>query len=537
MEDYNLYDKLVILNDIYSNPISCVPEKAEQPQQIKTELYPHQTNLVNSMAVFREKMTRGIVHNNQALHSKIGIIGDPAGSGKTLSMLAYLAAHGKTIPKVISELVPQSSRFFYSHQLYNITDISGANLVIVPHSLFNQWKSEIATHTTIKYTAVETKRVLKGAELAKSMIEGAFVLTTSNCYKNVQEYANNYGIHWNNIVIDEASAIYFNTSDPSLRFQFLWLVTNNWLPLIFRNPVISKPNLYHLKNRVNMHQDLESWLLDNKSAYYEGSLTSSTFFKEYITFSHPLRSIMVLRNSNDALKTSIQLPPIIYEIVKCKPHTTLNSLMHYYDKRRLAAARNAAGQPNGTTTTTQQEVITHDNIASIFQALSVKFTSLSEYVSEQPPRRHELIKRRVEDNECIICFEKTDLTTIVDCCNSVYCGTCLLKSILLNQKCPTCRETVTCNNMRCIDNINPITTMKNKLEAAIDIIKSDPNGKFIVYTTFDNIFYQIYNDFDRLGIKAERIESNLFAMLKTVKNFIEGSTRVLFVSKIGRAHV
>jgi hypothetical protein len=539
MQDYNLYDKLVILNDIYSNPILSNSQQTQQIKEIKSTLYPHQQNLVNGMSVFREKMTRGIVHRNQALHSKIGIIGDPAGTGKTLSILAYLAAHGKTSPTVMSELVPQSSRFFYSHQLYNINDSSGANLVIVPHSLFNQWKSEIAMHTTLKYTAVETKRVLKGCDPAKSMINGTFVLTTSNCYKHVNEYAKLNGIHWNNIIIDEASAIYFNSNDPSLKFQFLWLVTNNWLPLIFRNPVISKPNLYHLKSRVNMHKDLESWLLDNKTAYYEGVLTSSSFFKEYITFSHPLRSLLVLRNSDDTILSSIHLPSIVQEVVKCKPHTTLNSLMHYCDKKRLTTPRRAQISTDSTgrlaitaEPVADTEVITQQNIGSIFQALSVEFTTLPAYIAEQPPQRHELVQRRVDDNECIICFDKTELTTIVDCCNSVYCGTCLLKSVLLNNKCPTCREVVTCNNMHCIDNTTHINTLKNKLEAIIDIINSEPNGKFIIYTTFDNIFYQIYNDFDNLGIKAERIESNLFAMLKTIKNFMEGTTRVLFVSNV-----
>jgi hypothetical protein len=52
------------------------------------------------------------------------------------------------------------------------------------------------------------------------------------------------------VVIDEASSIYINSSDPPLKFQFLWFVTNNWIPLIFKNPSIVKNSLYFLRDRV-----------------------------------------------------------------------------------------------------------------------------------------------------------------------------------------------------------------------------------------------------------------------------------------------
>ena len=85
------------------------------------------------------------------------------------------------------------------------------------------------------YVPIETKRFIRGNDLAQNMVNSNFVLTTNKCYKYVQEYAYQHGIKWNNIIIDEASSIYLNSSDPPLQFQFLWLVTNNWIPLIFKN--------------------------------------------------------------------------------------------------------------------------------------------------------------------------------------------------------------------------------------------------------------------------------------------------------------
>jgi hypothetical protein len=54
----------------------------------------------------------------------------------------------------------------------------------------------------------------------------------------------------------------------------------------------------------------------------------------------------------------------------------------------------------------------------------------------------------------------------------------------------------------------------------------------MVNSSFDNIYYQLFDEIDRLGLKAERIESNLFSLLKTVRNFQQGKTNILFISNI-----
>ena len=84
----------------------------------------------------------------------------PAGTGKTLSILAYLATQNKTLPRITSELTNNSSKYFFSHDLYKLSDIQSTNLIIVPHSLFGQWRQEITTHTNMQFVPIETKRFL-----------------------------------------------------------------------------------------------------------------------------------------------------------------------------------------------------------------------------------------------------------------------------------------------------------------------------------------------------------------------------------------
>jgi hypothetical protein len=511
MENGVLYEKLSILNNIYHNTI--IPSKTvTQSSVIKTQLFPHQTSMVNGMHLYRDKMIHGFLVENQAINGKVGIIGDPAGTGKTLSILAYLASHIATFPRMTSELTHNSSKYFFSHDLYQLSD-TYTNLIIVPHSLFNQWKQEIVKHTIMTYVAIESKRCLKDESISKNIINSNFVLTTNKCYKFVQEYANQYGIQWNNIIIDEASSIYFNASDPQLRFQFLWLVTNNWIPLLFKNPSISKSSLYHIKDRVNIHPDLEKWLLDNIDLHYNGLLASS-FLKEYLPFLHENRGLIVLRNSSELIN-SINLPPIINEVIQCRPNITLHSIISYYVTRN------------------SEPKITSNKIIHLFQALDVDFKEVEDYVTYQPLRKHELIRRKYQENECVICLESCEYPTIVNCCYNIYCGKCLLKNLVITHKCPTCREALLINNICCLQILiqNEIIS-KNKIDVCIDILNKNKTSKFIIYSSFSNIFYQLFEEIDKLGLKAERIDNGLFSLLKIVKNFNEGKTNVLFISNI-----
>jgi len=515
MGDGFLFEKLSVLNDVYNNTL-IQNKNLPQVSVIKTKLFPHQSRLVNGMYLYRDKMTRGFLLGNQAVNGKIGILGDSAGSGKTLSVLAYLASQVATFPRITCELVTNSSKYFFSHQLHQISDASSTNLIIVPHNLFGQWKQEIADHTTMSYTPVETRRMLKGNDVAQTMLNGSFVLTTNKCYKYVQEFAVQNGIEWNNVFIDEATSIYINSADPPLRFQFLWFITNNWIPLLFKNASISKSSLFYIKDRVKINPELERWLLNDNMSHYEGTLVSSAFFKDYLPFFHSFRGLLILRNSNDLITTSINLATPTIEMLQCRPNITLNSLTSYYLARNL--------EPN----------ITSAKIPNLFQALNIPFNTVDKYCEEQPQAKHNLIHRKTEENECVICLEQAEYPTIVNCCYNLYCAKCLLKNTILNSKCPTCRDPIFTNNICCLKPLTQeqLILSRSKTEVCLDLFKNNRDGKCIVYSSFDNIYYQLFEEIDKLGMKAERIENNLFSLLKTIRNFKEGTTNILFISNV-----
>ncbi len=519
MNDAYHYEKLVILNNVYQNTFMEEDTSSfHKSHLIMSELYPHQKVLIQGMIRYREIMTRGFLVDQRAINGKVGIVGDQHGSGKSLAILSYIASTlSSPIPSITNELSDHSIRYFFSHDMIPVSDRNRSNLIIVPHHLFHQWKEEIDTHTMMTYVPIETKRMIKENETLLKITTSSFVLTTNKCFRFVQEYANRNGIQWNNVFIDEAASIYFHSTDPPLSFQFLWLITNQWHSLLFKNPTIHSLQLYELKDRVTLHPELEEWLLKREHEHYDSTAISSAYLKDYIPFQHPQRGLLVLRNSSRLMEESMHLYPIQDQTITCKPNITLNSLTSYFLSR------------------TSNANVYSKHIPYLFQALGVEFMSIDQYMDIQSPSKHGLIQGKIKDNECLICLEACEYPTIVNCCFNTYCGKCILKNMMLNPpKCPTCRETVLLPNMTCLTTLTSQDRMssKSKIEVCMDLFRKNPHGRFMIYSSFENIFFQMFEEMDRLGVKAERIEDNLFSLIKVLRNFKQGTTQVLFLSDV-----
>jgi SNF2 family DNA or RNA helicase len=508
-EEYH-YDKLVVLNQVYQNTVPY-EKPMEQPPAIKTKLYPHQQALVQAMHQYRDRMHSGFVVNSHAINGKIGIVGDQAGTGKTLAALAYLATLPPS-PTMTSELAPHSSTYFFSHAMRRLT-ASSSNLIIVPHHLFGQWQAEIQHHTTLPVIPIETKRMIKGNDLLQRITQSRIILTTNKTYKALQDYATENHLQWDNIIMDEAASIYFKPSDPALSFQFLWMMSQNWIPLLFKTTTLHKSTLYYLRDRVTLHPELERWLLDRPELVYENVLTSSAFFKDYLPFFHPYRHLMVLRT---AVQTHPLLPAFSEDTLACRPNLNFHSLTSFFLVRN------------------REPHIRSHQIPHLFQALGISFRSVEEYLGGEPQAKHRQIRTKTTDKECVICLETCEYPTMVNCCYQLYCGKCILQHVLLNPKCPTCRTWLDMNALCCLHTLNERERIlaRNKIEVCMDLFQQNPEGRFIIYSSFDNVYYQLFEEMNRIGCKAERVENHLFSLRKTVKNFQEGKTKILFLSNL-----
>ena len=184
----------------------------ETPEKIKVSLKQHQKRTLYEMT----KRENGVYRFTDGLN--VNLLCDNVGSGKSLCVLS-LIANSK-----LSELSPQKyysdikkpagdstcyQNHYYHNQnnyylgnnyeLHNGLDIASdsimleSNVIIVPHNVYNQWKSYIEDQTTLKFIGIGGKRDYKkiGTDTS-SIVEKCkindVILVKSTMYKGFRSY-------------------------------------------------------------------------------------------------------------------------------------------------------------------------------------------------------------------------------------------------------------------------------------------------------------------------------------------------------------
>lgn len=512
----NNYKQLFVLNTVYNN-LLCNTTHNLQLSIIKTPLLLNQSILVHGMHKYVQKMLYGFMYETKIISGNIGILGDENGSGKTLSILAYLASivSNNIVQSNTTKLDKASTEFFTT---YNIVPINNnrIHLIIVPPHLYQHWINQIKTHTTIKYVAIETKRYLNMKNLSGRLQTANFILTTSKCYKFVEEYAIQNNLEWDNVVIDDATHIYVR--DIQIKFKFMWLISSNWKSLLFHGSTISKRDLCTFTENIQINSLCKEWLLENNSEVYSTDIILSVFIKKYIPYENLLKGLLVIKCHPDIIRKSYEILEINEEKIKCKSYTTIQSLAYYFQSRQI--------QPN----------INSDNAIDISNALSISTYEKDIYICCQPRIKQALVSEKLKEPECTICLEKAEHCTVVNCCYNIYCAKCLLYQIITNRTCPTCRELLYSYNLGIITDIDDNFKNKNvpqtKVDTCMHIIKTHINHKFIIYTAFENTYYQVYSYFNNMGIKIDRIDNTISSLNKVLGLLNDNKIQAVFVSNI-----
>jgi len=464
-------------------------------QHLRIDPYPHQLQMIRAMVDHKAQMTQGFYHENEYIHGKMGIVADPPGTGKTLAVLGYLGLQDSHVP-FPGDLHTASNRLFTSYTMRNRQDLSAINVIIVPPTLLQQWQEEIEQHTRLKAFVIGNRRVLRNNTTYSSIQVCDLILTTSRVWKDVYTYTQQHQIAWKNLCIDEATSIYFSPNDGSPTCDFLWLITSNWLSLQFRN----------------QHLNLQSIPDLSQNTSYYCSTESSSFYRQLIPWNHPFRYLLVLRNQSI---TDYPYPSLQTEQIQCRQHYTLLNL------------------PASILGTNYNGLI-HERMPMILSALNI-----TPYTTDRMKElygKSDLIDLKAVD-DCSICLDIPQHKIMLPCCMNVFCAACILRQLIMNGICPTCRTVLT------LSNLHPLREMDSSMNRVVQLTKQetcvqyirqmcDSSNAFLIYTTYENTYYQMQSKFEEIGISCDYIDSSLPRFTKTVANFNNGNTKVLFISNI-----
>ena len=570
-----------VLNEAYKGSLSSDATQCDQPTEIRIPLRSHQKAILYSMAQRESKVSVGMDLCGAKLFSRFSFLGDGVGVGKSLMVLGHIARL-KTMP--VLPAIPHLD-LNSSSQLYSLRDNKFAHdlsdsacLIVVPHTLYRQWQTYIKEQTSLTFLGVQTKSVLQSDTLIRKLKEVDVVLVSNTLYGNLQDLADTNWLIWKRVFFDEADTIHIPSTRPRATTRFTWLISASWANLLFPNVTQYITNVY--LNTVPTNPLLDDALkhqlqiLKTQSPthgpyiYMRYLVVSSTFFRDFVGTNNSLRGNLVMRCRDEFVRESITLPPINIRNILCRPSILQQVVANAIpaDVRNLLHAGDIKGALDSLGVKPEEPMsliaaVTENRIKELNRLrLTFTFKSALEYATPQAKEaalkslkdrissleeQIKGLKERIENYKteiCPICFDEPQTATLTQCCNRIFCGSCILTSLTRATTCPLCRTQISASGLRAVA-AGPLPSVTadvkaeepqllKKTEQLIQLLKTSPKGKFLIFSRFDNPFIQLSQEIEAMNLTVKLVRGNKDVIAQTLKTFQKGDTNVLLLNSL-----
>lgn len=495
-----------------------------QPESMTVSLFPHQLSSIHMME--QRESTKRIDRHTFTIDTNVGIFADISGYGKTLSMIG-LILRDKMAWNLDEDYVNRTISSVYGHgsiikkTLIRFKRIR-SNLVVTSTSILKQWGSEIET-TPLKYIVLTNRKRVD----AFDPCEYDIVLTSPSMYNYVLDRFPSYA--WKRFIFDEPT----QTKIPAMRqvmTGFSWFISATPNQLLFQ------------QSRSNQN--------------YLSSLFSNCM--DYSLFRH-----IIIKNDDNFVRESFSLPAIHHVYHDCfQPvYQVVRNLISENITEMIAAGNieRAIRSLGGTSNDSIIELIECEKMDMIRET-DIKLQRAERMLDEKrivkwKTRREELLEQvtelrnRFDDmivrDNCHICLEMKEKPVMLTCCQNVFCGSCVLKWLTNSSSCPMCRRIITTNMIHYISPPNVQSSSSSsssksccsarkqtKPEKIIDIIHGTRDGKFIIFSSYDDTMNMIRASLQEGGIHFTEIAGTMNTRHRRIEDFKYGHSNVLFMNSM-----
>ena len=459
--------------------------------------------------------------------------------------------------------ISQKNEFNNLYTIYkNNTQIINTNLIIVPHNLYNQWKTEITNYTYLNILFISDIRTIKKIKNVTDLEKYDIILCNVNKIKNLYNLTNKY--KWSRIFIDEADTIKL-PNFPHLQSNFLWFITNTYTRLcnVSNNGMIKdlfKSFSYHetvlipLKNSliIKCDQKYINKYLDLKSPHKIYKHLKTPFLNKILFEFSKIITINKYFYENIQTNNFENIKNILYDIIRYDT-SILNSLIYY--RRFLKNNFN----------------YNIDIINNIFIILLIVINSKIILYSEKIKFYNknytrkiykiniiiklinflETIKKTLEENNiCKFCLTKKD--------NKIYCSKCNISDfyldIFLNEN-PNFYifqniDFYKSNIINHINNIKPNTKIlkyktniyktntdfifnyNNKINYLLKNLKEDikKENRILIFANDYNIFNKLESEFKNNKFNYKILKGNNNVLSNILKNYNNKKINILLLN-------
>ena len=547
--------------------------QCEQPAEIKVGLRPHQKAMIHRMTQMETGLQTGYDISGEKLFSRYAVIGDAVGVGKSLMVLGHIAKMKHEEPnRAYHKLNINSTSNLYSIKLHQALDLSNCrSLLVVPHTLFRQWQEYIEDQTELKSYLIKTKRNVDDPQCVRKMMNADIVLISNTLYPNFLAHMLQK-VWFSRIYFDEADSIHIPGTNPFPFASFVWFISASWPNLLFENERvwISQGTIERIAaypQFSNLDPLFQSQILNaivgGRGYFNRYYVRSSTYFRDFFRVQHSLRTHLVLRCTDAFIQQSISLPPLFTRIIHCEPTVAqqivgrdipqnIQTLLNAGD---VEAALSALGVPTDSPMNLIQAVTANRMRELERLEKTFEFKSNMEYATPQAKEQAlehlrgkiaslkqqiDNIRQRIENYKkeiCAICYDEPQEPILTPCCSRIFCAACILMSLSKIQGCPMCRAPILPNKLASVSEtkqvkkeVKVIAARPKKIDALVDLIRSNPTDKFLVFSRYENPFRHMQTRLESDEIQVQTVKGNKDVINNLLNKFDEGQLRVLLLN-------
>jgi hypothetical protein len=565
----------------YNIEIDEEAPRASQPDKILLQLKNHQLACLYK-AIMMEKYgtinydVKNNIHlniqsNNRYYHhshnhiqdkvtvsTNIGILGDIVGYGKTLTALSLIAASSVNDIHINPQHnVSYCSSRNYSYLSYSTnnvnmlqnTNIINSTLVVVPRGpVYTQWLKSLQENTSLKYLAIDNLTYIKKnlpeyknnnhQEIIDYFNQYDVVLIKNTTLDVLLTYYSNAGDidimtripfirRWKRVMIDEAHDI--SSKIPLLYYDFIWLISGTYENILCINRSYNNI-LYHIRDAVN-----------------------------YDTI-----NLVLVKGKKDFVRNSFKIPVPVEKSYLCKFNPKINAIRNFISAEVLekinanditGAVRDLGGKSETedsvielVTKEIKREIQNKEREREYINSLDIaedtkaaRLRNVEADILLNKNKLQDLTNRLSElsNKMCAICMFEIENPIILECTHS-YCGVCIVKWLEKSMNCPECRTKIDMNKLIAIskdtDENRVIESPMlgpghlTKEETLMQIIKENPDGKYLVFSKYDSGFFKLMQTLNSNDISCSELKGNTAHMNNVLDKFKNGQIKVILLN-------
>ena len=505
--------------DIVDFTVTEGSPRADQPKNVSITLKPHQLASLYRMCILDRDC--GMTLSGVKVRSNIAILADLPGYGKTITFLSLIESLKNTRPTWMPQVKTYiTDGYGIAISRDHACESINTSLIVVPDNLVDHWTMHVDMYTELSY------EVVRADSFNKILIEDYDLIICPARYYNKFTQVNCEHF-WNRVAFDEADSIHIPNTEH-VNSRFLWLITATF------ERIPSRKNKGFLRN----------------------------LFKPKVYWDEPIKKYfypVVVKGEDMFVKKSFSLIDPVVNYIDCLIPNFVTAVCNHINSHVLELI--SAGDINGAIAALGGNIDTDRNIIELVTRsikndiilIESRMVTIKQLVISDKERndklgrlenklvslkiRNESLEQSINDavnSDCTICCDKLVHPTLVPCCNNIFCAECLLKWITDNDICPMCRGHFETSGLYTItqnpeyNNYKRVVPKKTKLLALADIIKDNPNGRYIIFSGHPTIFKQIgktleYNCIS-FGILTTTTKTE-----QTLDNFREGRISVILL--------